>query len=350
MAEKKDDCGDKKDARNPFKVPRKKPKFMYSMECEEGKGGANLDTKAIGILQRLYQDHKKYAHKIQYTEAGRIKYNDPYEFKIGYFNFELPEDAFSAIVVGKRRTGKSVFTKDFVWNCNERFDEVYVFTKTKINDWYQGWLHECYVYEGYKPDIAEQIFSRALQKEWAYRRGKTKKRARILILCDDLLSDRNHRHDETLESLYTLGRHVDISVMYLSQKFKGLPPVFRDNSDLMVCFNMFNSNEAKQLAEEFLGGLNIRTAQEMLDLYCSQAEHTALIIETWRNCRDPEVFMKFYQAEGELHINKGDIGSREYNEEAQRQEQYNADEVPTAGMNSGPSKGQQMLEAMDYIF
>jgi hypothetical protein len=339
---------DKKKTKNPF------ADFKYVMRCEKKRNKA-LDPQAVQLLRGLEEDWNHYSQKLRYTASGKIEYNNPLDFDIDYFGFELPDDAYSGIVVGKRRTGKSVWTKDFVAKSKDRYDEIYVFTKTKINDWYQGWLHECYVYEGYQPETANQIFQRALQKEHAYRKGRSSKRARILVICDDLLSDaKYHKNDDTLVALYTLGRHVDISVLYLTQKFKGLPPIFRDNADIVVCFNMFNSNEAKQLAEEFLGGLNIRTAQEMLDLYCSQKFHTALIVETWRNCRDPEIFLKFYQAEGELKIPIGYLGSAEYNREAERQEavqrgeQQNEVQIPS---RESTGRGKiDVLDMMDAIF
>lgn len=277
------------------------------------------DPRAQEILKVCVDEWKQYSSKIAYTNTGRIAYISPLDLieEVDYYDpTDIPDDSISVIAVGKRRTGKSHLIKDLCkcWGVDmKRFEEIYVFTKTAINDWYQQWIPQQYIYDGWQKEKAEIIWERAMMKTWLKRKHNIGKGANILVICDDLLSDsRAHKYDPTLLAFYTAGRHVGITIIYITQKFKGTVPEIRDNSDLVFSFNMFNQNEARQLAEEFLGGLNIRTAMELQDLYANQNKHSCLVVETWRNNRDPAMYLKYYAAEEETELKIGDIGSKEY--------------------------------------
>lgn len=303
----KDELADKLHKKFKCKVDKKKRNNIY------------WNPVAQQLRDGCLQEWEQYSDRLQYTPTGKIAYISPKEMKdvVGYFDpYDIPEDSLSIVVVGKRRTGKSHLVRNLceIWGRDMRmFDEVYVFTKTSINEWYQEFIPQQYIYDGWDKEKADTIWKRAMWKTWLMKKHGVGKGARILVICDDLLSDSaTHRNDPTLLAFYTAGRHVGITVIYITQKFKGTIPAIRDNTDIVFSFNMFNQNEARQLSEEFLGGLNIRTAMELIDLYANQKLHTCLVIETWRNNRDPAVYLKFYAAPKECDLKKGEIGSKEY--------------------------------------
>lgn len=298
-----------------------KLKSKYKMHTAKQNIQQNLswNPKAQVIRDSCVEDWDNYASSMAYTTTGRIAYVSPKSMLdvVDFYDpYDLPDDSISVTVVGKRRTGKSYLVKDLCkkWGMElRRFDEIYVFTKTAINEWYQEWVPQEYVYDGWDSEKAELIWARAMWKTWMKKHHNVGRGAKILVICDDLLSDSaTHKYDPTLLAFYTAGRHVGISVIYITQKFKGTIPAIRDNTDIVFSFNMFNQNESRQLSEEFLGGLNLRTAMELQDLYANQEQHTCLVVETWRNNRDPAVYLKFYQAENSDDLKTGDIGSKEY--------------------------------------
>src|SRR5574338_672415 len=115
---KGDATEDEKDPRNKpeIKVAKNPFGFDYELKCKK----KMLDLNSQRLFKGIKKDWTNYSQKLKYTSSGRISYNSPTEFNIGYFNHELPDDAFSGMVIGKRRTGKSHFTKDFVINTADR--------------------------------------------------------------------------------------------------------------------------------------------------------------------------------------------------------------------------------------
>lgn len=307
--EKKEKCKEEEKKKKKKNIPN-------NIQCKSKR--IKCDPKWDSIMNDCQYAFNEFADSNEYTDAGRLKYRNPCEFLLEKFDpTDLPEDGkLSILVFGKRRTGKSFFTKWYLSERREDFDELFVFTKTKCNGWYQKFLPEPFIYDGYQADKAEQILNHAKDMQEKEMDGKGPE-PRIFFLGDDLISDHSHRHDETLDALYTMGRHVGITVAYLSQKFKAVTPAIRDNADIIVIFTMFNANEAQQIAEEMMGNINKRTAMELIAMYANAQQHTCLVIEAWRNEMDPEKYIKIARAD-EVDLQPGDLGSEEYWETARQ--------------------------------
>jgi hypothetical protein len=86
-----------------------------------------------------------------YTEAGRIKYVNPLSLGIEEWNpDEIPRDAF-IICYGKRRTGKSFWTRDFFNRVRGQYWHVNVYTGSKNNGFYQEFVDDKYIIKGFQP-------------------------------------------------------------------------------------------------------------------------------------------------------------------------------------------------------
>lgn len=250
-----------------------------------------------------------------YSDAGRAKYVEPSSIQIDWFDpQDLPEDRkLSILVFGKRRTGKSFWTRWYLSQRREDIKEAFVFTKTKDNGFFQEFIPSCFVFDKWDGDKAMELIDRAREMV------ADDEDPCMHVICDDLAADKTTRTDEALNDFYVLGRHLGITIYFLSQKFKAVPPIVRNNADIVVIFTQFNNNEASQIAEEFLGRLNKTTAMQLIDMYASQKFKTCLVIEAWRNETDPSKYLKVSLAEDPL-MQVGDIGSDEYLEAARQME------------------------------
>lgn len=270
-------------------------------ECEDGSE----------LCKKLQDKYFTERYRPEYTPSGRYAYVDPRSFDIKEWDpTDLPEDkCISILWLGKRRTGKSFAERWYLarryLNCPDDVKEVYVFTGSRDNGWYQEFLPECFVYDGWHPEIAKAIMKRG---------GMLKKKGEnpgIVVLLDDLLSHKGVRNDDVIEMLYTKGRHFGCEVHFLSQKFNGMPPKIRSNADLVIIFTIFDNQDKKICVEEFFSRMNKTTANEIIDMGTDPELHSGIVIEAWRNDTDPENYLKFFVAE-DPHVKPGDIGSDEY--------------------------------------
>lgn len=231
-----------------------------------------------------------------YTEAGRIKYVNPLSLGIEEWNpEEIPPDSF-IICYGKRRTGKSFWTRDFFNRVRGRYWHVNVYTGSKNNGFYQEFVEDKYIIKGYQPqglrnlmDIQEHLCDAQLA-------GDIPKDAPIeaMVWLDDIIQDDDIRHSEEFNQTAIMGRHMHMCVGVNTQHVTGIPPVIRVNADIVVIFTQLNWTYKKKLAEEYLGGLNLTTAIELIDYYTR--DHGCLIIELWKNDADPKQLIHYYKA------------------------------------------------------
>jgi hypothetical protein len=232
-----------------------------------------------------------------YTEAGKVKYVNPLSLGIEEWNpDEIPLDSF-IICFGKRRTGKSFWTRDFFHKLRGKFWHVNVYTGSKNNGFYQEFVEDKFIIKGYQSqglrnlmDIQEHLSDCKLT-------GEIPKDAPIeaMVWLDDVIQDDEIRHSEEFNQTAVMGRHMHMCVGVNTQHVTGIPPVIRTNADIVVIFTQLNWKYKKLLAEEYLGNLNITTAIELIDYYTR--DHGCLVLELWRNDADPRTLIHYYKAQ-----------------------------------------------------
>ena len=118
---------------------------------------------------------------------------------------------FSMSIASKRNTGKTLLVSVLIRELLERkaVDMVLVMSQTQhVNDDYK-----------FLPARLRQSFSEEVIKKLLETQGKVPKKERdqVLLVLDDVLSDREAEKSRFIKRLYTLGRHYDISIVLISQ-------------------------------------------------------------------------------------------------------------------------------------
>lgn len=139
---------------------------------------------------------------------------------------EIP---FSMSVASKRNTGKTLLVSALIQQLvNSRaVDMVLVMSQTQhVNDDYS-----------FLPKRLRQTFSEDVIKKLLDTQGKVpkKKRDQVLLVLDDVLSDKDAERSRFIKRIYTLGRHYDISIVLISQTSNvALTPAIKQNSDWIL--------------------------------------------------------------------------------------------------------------------
>lgn len=238
---------------------------------------------------------------MDFTETGRIKYVPASEFDIQSFNpLEYPdpdtEGGLSIVIYGRRRAGKTFFTRWYWYHRRNFFDEIYVFTDTKGMNFYDHVIPSVYVCDGWNPERLEMILKRA-RKLWEKKQKTQKKgKPKILLWLEDLAGSEQVRYSDLLKGLYVKGRHYGITIGFNVQKTTAVLPIVRINTDIAVVFVQQSESEVQVIYDSYLSTtMNKRTATELINMY-SQRDH-ALVIEMWRKIVHPiEAYIKTVHA------------------------------------------------------
>ena len=159
----------------------------------------------------------------------------------------------SILVIGKRHSGKSFLIKHLLAYYSPRFHKVFACSGTeRVNKFYEksGLIPKESIYEDYTEEFGNRLI-KSLETENAGLEPEDQKR--VLLILDDLVSTNNLHDSKTVEYFFTCARHINLSVILLSQHIHKISPTVRDNADV-VFVGQQNAESVKTLSSKFRVG------------------------------------------------------------------------------------------------
>ena len=198
-------------------------------------------------LQKFVQNGENRNQALENDELFDISSYQPREFDVT----KVSPDSF-VVVVGKRRYGKSWWSQWLLSFIFYMFREVYVFTGTKHNGFWDAHVPEKRIYQKFQPDIIDAILDqqRAIYERFleGYDDGTV---PHVLVILDDVIDDASFKHQETLHRLAYAGRHYFMFVLLCTQDCKGIGPGLRGNADLIVLTYQTAKRNIESFAEDY---------------------------------------------------------------------------------------------------
>lgn len=195
---------------------------------------------------------------------------------------------FAISVASRRNTGKTVYISHLInaLIMNRKIDTVLVMSNTVgVNDDYK-----------FLPPNLRQPYSEELIRKIIKRQAKIPKpeRQQIMIVCDDVLSDKEAENSRLLKKLYVQGRHYAISVLLSSQSANGyiLTPTIKNNSD-WILFSRLNRQHLSILWEALS---NIDKKAFVSFAETNNREYTFLAVDNTSQSTEPSDFILLTKA------------------------------------------------------
>ena len=162
-----------------------------------------------------------------------------------------PKLPFGALVTGKSGSGKTnalvhlLSTEELL---KDKFDYIYLFTCVKPDDDLIKPLniHKSCIFENFKEKDVINIMDKL---EKYIKANGFKNCPSVLIIFDDILSNKDFLKSKTLTKLAVANRHMNITYFVLSQYYKRVPPVVRTNAKYLMFFPACLS-ECEKFGEE----------------------------------------------------------------------------------------------------
>ena len=124
---------------------------------------------------------------------------------------------------------------------------------------------EKFYYSEYDKDALMEIIETQKQISEYQKKKNHKRLYQILIVIDDFADDSAvSRHSQLLNSLFTRGRHAQISTIVATQKFAALAPIIRVNASELYCFKLRNYQDLEMFLQEVSA---VADKQTILDMY-----------------------------------------------------------------------------------
>lgn len=194
------------------------------------------------------------------------------------FQFTEEMTDWTIVLTGKRRTGKTTMTRYMFYQFLQEFlPRGIVFSATEeMNQTYQEFVPKDYIYD----DMSNAMLKRILdfQKESVHRFRSEQPEAtdderaqdvlRMFIIFDDMIQDPNLiRYSKPLNTIFVAGRHYKILPIFNTQYHHAIPPIMRNNIDMMIMFNCTNIDAKEHLYKCAGDMLPRKMFYAMLDKY-----------------------------------------------------------------------------------
>jgi hypothetical protein len=222
---------------------------------------------------------------------------------------------FSAIICSKRRAGKSILLRDILSKIKNNYDRSYVFSNTAhLQPDLFDYIPEANNFYGLQTDILDKIYAK--QEDYILKeikKGKDKKKLKhILLIFDDIISDRRIRTSQTFDKLFIESRHINICVILLTQYLSskhGPNVLARRNVDFFFSFYPSSEGDKDLLVKEYLSVKSVKEGKKLLgDITLDH--YNAVCIANYKVAREYEDYVYRYQAAMELR--KFYIGEEDY--------------------------------------
>jgi hypothetical protein len=163
----------------------------------------------------------------------------------------------AVLMVGKRRTGKSFFTRWLLEHVKEQYPFAVIFSETRFNGFWAKHFPDVFLHEKYQDSVIEALLLRQTKLKELELEGKLEIDHRCFVVFDDVIGKSSHamRHSQALLTLLTAGRHFGISVFFAMQDVYSLSPTIRNQVDLCVIFRQQQKRNLDALYENFLSTL-----------------------------------------------------------------------------------------------
>ena len=179
---------------------------------------------------------------------------------------------FRMLIIGPSGSGKTNTLLHFI-NIFHPIDKIYLYAKDTDEKKYQYLinkrehagiknLNDPHAFIEYSNDMND-----ALEDINNYNKNKDKK---VLIIFNDMIADimRSEKFKAIVKELFTRGRKLNISIVFITQSYFRTPKDARLNSTHYILMKMSNKKELKSIAEENSGHLDFKDFLKIYN-YCT---------------------------------------------------------------------------------
>lgn len=160
----------------------------------------------------------------------------------------IPDNAF-IVALGRRRSGKTVLVTDILHSKRHIFPCGLVMSGTEeSNHYYKSIVPDSFIYGGFDEDKLWKLVDRQKKiKAQGLPNGK------VFVLLEDCAYSKKDMNSKVLQFLACNSRHLDVMVILTVQYMLDIPPVIKNNVDVLFAFADNNHLSQKKLYDHYFG-------------------------------------------------------------------------------------------------
>lgn len=219
-------------------------------------------------------------------------------YEISEFSPEDLSEITGGVVamIGGTGSGKTVLLKNLLSKTHKNYNKIYLFSRTaKLQSAYD-FVPRSFITDDFDEQKLSDIWDLQINKN-----EKNEKMENILVILDDIITSPSYKRSKMLEECSISARHLNITVILLSQNFTSIKPIVRNNIRIAICFQMQSKKEREKFAEQFLGADSAK-AGDLLLRRITDVKYQCLIVQVYKNGETLSNKVKKYIADPSVKI------------------------------------------------
>ena len=221
--------------------------------------------------------------------------------KLSAFNIRSScNELFNAILVGKKKTGKSTVIQDILYySMKNKIPRACIFSGTEeANGFFNQFVPGTFIFDG--SNVEDQLTSILnTQRDLTNRKKLGKLRSdldiRITIILDDLGYARTILKNQIIRQIFMNGRHYGISMIVSCQYCMDISVDLRTNADFIYVFKQNNAQSIKNLYENYFSGFEKKRHFQTVLEACT-SNYQCLVLDNMRPTNSVQEVCFWYKA------------------------------------------------------
>jgi hypothetical protein len=200
-------------------------------------------------------------------------------YKIDEFNTEDMKDITGGVVaiIAPTNSGKSVLLKDLISKTKDNYQEFYLFSRTAKMQKFFDFFPRQFITDDFDEEKLSTIWEKQVELN---EQGRSM--PKILVILDDIIASPSYKKSKMLEECSISARHLNITVILLSQNFTSIKPIVRNNIRIAIAFQMASKKERDKFSEQFLSADNAM-AGDLLLKRITGVKYQCIIVQVYKN-------------------------------------------------------------------
>lgn len=176
-----------------------------------------------------------------------------YNLQLKKFDMRVIKDDSVVVFIGRRNTGKSYLTQDFLYHHRDVPTAVVISGTESANHFYSKMIPPIFIYDEFQPQIVDNFMKRQ-KKMKKLQEQNSNIDNRAFLIFDDLMDDASSWiKDKNVRKIFIAGRHFAIGFLLLIQYVMGIPPSLRSNVDYVFILRESYISNRRRIYENFAG-------------------------------------------------------------------------------------------------
>jgi len=200
-------------------------------------------------------------------------------YKIADFNPEDMKDITGGVVaiIAPTNSGKTVLLRYILSETHKNYKKILMMSRTAKLQAAYDFFPRSMIIDDYDEDTLCGIWDYQIK-----RKAEGKTMDNTLVILDDIIASPSYKKSKMLDECSISARHLNITVIILSQYFTSIRPLIRANIRIAFSFQLSSKREREKFVQQFLAADN-DIAGDILLRKITGTKYQALVVQVYKN-------------------------------------------------------------------